>query len=342
MENHIRTLSALQQKQGHTVTLLFSEGDKISDSDIRILKKWPYHKIKPQAVSLFAFYIRALVHFAFKPQRFDAIHVHGDWSSLVFIKTLKRLTRAKTVVFSFHGQINYSPAHYKLLPYLLKKVNLIFTTGFESGNLLHKLTGRKINIQPSGIQPHFFEKQQTKDFDRPRFEIITAANLHPVKNIEFILNIAEKLKDMSFKIAGAGPLKQALQSIIDKKQLNNVSLLGFKDTFDIKKLYDNSDCFLLTSFAEGTPTAVLEAMACGLPIIASNAGGLDNIVKDGENGSVLKGFDVDAYLEKIKMLQISKELRMSIFTKNIITAESYRWEVVAKNITDSTIKCLNG
>jgi glycosyltransferase involved in cell wall biosynthesis len=300
------------------------------------LDKWPYDFIKPKSISLITFHLATLFHFIFKPEKFDIIHIHGDWSSLLFVSLLKKITGSKKIVFSFHGNITNNFAHQKLLPRLLKQVDKIFITGYNAGHALAALTRRKVIIQPSGINKLFFEDHD-KDFNYKRFQVITVANLHPVKNIPFILSMADQMRDVDFLIVGDGGQRDFLQNSIKKDNLENVFLLGFKEPEKVKELYNNSDCFLLTSFEEGTPTSALEAMACGLPVVSSTAGGLNNIIKEYDNGFIIESFEIDKFINKLQLLKSDIELRKKIFFNNKLLSKNYGWEIVAKKITDNTI-----
>jgi len=109
----------------------------------------------------------------------------------------------------------------------------------------------------------------------------------------------------------------------------------------VREYYQKSDVYLLTSFAEGTPTSALEAMACGLPIVSSNAGGVGSIVKENTNGFVIDDFDKNRYIQSIKLLNNDITLRKTIFANNILLAQNYRWDKVASNITQIMEQKLN-
>jgi glycosyltransferase involved in cell wall biosynthesis len=84
------------------------------------------------------------------------------------------------------------------------------------------------------------------------------------------------------RIAGDGPDRPALEAEIDRLGLTNVELLGTRQ--DVPELLARSDVFVLASHSEGLPMSVLEAMAAGLPVVASAVGGVPELVVDGETG----------------------------------------------------------
>lgn len=338
MENHIAQLTKFQIENGHVVSVFYNDGDPISmnDKKISIIK---FYKIRPQLVGITLFYLIILLKLILARRKFDVIHIHGDWSSLLFLKSIKKLTSSKVIVFSIHGQLTKSFAHQKILPKLVKNVDLVFSTGYNTAKELEKLSDKEVNVQPSGIHEIFLDKLEKK-FNKNKFSIITVANLLPKKNIEFIFGIARILKEYNFVVVGGGKEKDKLKKIVKDHNLENVELVGFKPPKEVNTLYQNSNCFLLTSFAEGTPTVILEAMACGLPIVTSNAGGISNIIKDYENGFVIEDFNLASYIEKLKLLRNNKGLIKSICRNNALLAQNYNWKSVAENITNKTKKKL--
>jgi glycosyltransferase involved in cell wall biosynthesis len=226
------------------------------------------------------------------------------------------------------------------LPKLVQDVDLIFSTGYDTANELEKLSGKKVIVQPSGINEIFFQEFE-KSFESKSFTVITVANLFPKKNIEFVLKIAQELKECRFVVVGEGTHREVLENIIQENKITNVELVGFKTPEQVREYYQKSDCYLLTSFAEGTPTSALEAMACGLPILSSNAGGLGNIVKEKENGFIIDNFDKNKYIEKINFLKNNRNLIERIFKNNRCLSQNYKWINVAENITRNIEKVLN-
>lgn len=338
MEKHIFQLTKNQIKNNHDVKIFFNDGESISNNDEKICEL-KLHRFRPQFTGMFIFYFLITLKLLFKKQQFDIIHIHGDWSSLLFVKILKKLTNAKIVVLSLHDQLTQKYTHQKLLPKLVQDVDLIFSTGYDTANELEKLSNKKVIVQPSGINEIFFENF-VKQYENERFTIVTVANLFPKKNIELVLEIAQELPTCKFVIVGNGTHRIILESIINSKGISNVELVGFKSAGEVREYYQQSDCYLLTSFAEGTPTSALEAMACGLPIISSNAGGLGNIVKENENGFILDDFDKKRYVEKINLIKDDVNLRVKMFETNVLLAKNYTWDNVARHITQIMEKTL--
>lgn len=332
MEKHISNLTKFQSKQNE-VSIFFNFGNKVSENDVKLLSFIKLFKIQPLVLGIVLFYIAVIFKLLFKRKEFDIIHMHGDWSSLMFMALIKRIAKAKVTVFTTHGQLTNSFTHRKLLPKLVKNLDLVFSTGYETGKKLSFLSNRDVIIQPSGILNIFF-KEREKFTRNEVFKVISVSNLFPIKNIDLIIAVAKKLPDFIFTIVGDGPERKRLEDLINDSKLTNVILVGLKNSKEIKRYYDSSDCCILTSFAEGTPTSILEAMACGLPIVASNAGGLKNIVIENKNGFVIDNFDVNKFVEKLIFLKENDKLSKAISENNIALSKKYSWDNVAKTITN--------
>ena len=231
MEKHIFQLTKYQL-QNNFVKVFYNDGDAISKNDEKICKLKVY-KMKPQFLGMTLFYIKIVFKLIFKKEQFDIVHIHGDWSSLLFVKLLKKLTNTKFMVLSLHDQLTPKYTHQKLLPKLVQDVDLIFSTGYDTAKELEKLSGKKVIVQPSGINEIFFEKFDKK-FDNNIFTIVTVANLFPKKNIELILDIAKELKKFRFIIVGDGTHREVLETKIEQENISNIELVGFKKPEEVR------------------------------------------------------------------------------------------------------------
>ncbi|HHW46981.1 MAG TPA: glycosyltransferase family 4 protein, partial [Clostridiales bacterium] len=154
--------------------------------------------------------------------------------------------------------------------------------------------------------------------------IITVGELNANKNHIQVLKALSKLTKTNFHylIVGNGESEQKLKKAVNELMLQDkVSFLGFRR--DVPELLTASDVFILTSRREGLPKAVLEAMAIGLPIIATDVRGNRDLVKSGENGYLVPVDDVETTSQVIKKLISSPELRNSMQEKNKEKARAY-------------------
>lgn len=332
MENHIKTLTEHQRILGFDVDIAFNDGEKTNKNDIIIFKKIRLSNILISPLNFMVFYIALVIKLVLKRKKYDIIHIHGDWSSFIFTPLLRKVVKSEKVIFSMHETLRESFSHKLILPFVLKFSNLNITTGFECYNLIKDYN--LCYFQPSGVDKIFFEQQSVIKFEN-RLKIITVAQFRPIKNLSMVVQIAQKLPQFYFTLVGDGIEFEKLKNEALIRKATNIIFTGKLTKAEIANLFSDHHLFLLTSLAEGTPTAVMEAMACGLPIVSSNAGGTESIIKDYENGFVIKDDfkDINSYVSNITKILQNEILWNKMKNNNTLKAKSFRWENVARNIT---------
>lgn len=327
MEKHISQLSQEQRKLGHGVSIFFNHGEKVSDADVRV-SNIPLWRIKPQSIAILLFHIFVIFKLILRREQFDIVHIHGDWSGLILASLIKSFAQAKKVFLSVHDEIIDRKLTNFFFKILLNRVDIVFATGAKACGQLQELTDKKVVLQPSGINNIYIT--ECEKLTKSGKQILTVANLVESKNLDLVLDVAKKLPNINFLIAGDGPERDRLINRIHNEKIDNIKILGYKKDFELWQLYCASDIFLLTSTREGTPTVILEAMACGLPIVSTDAGGIDNIV--GENNCVTSSRNKDQLIACINKIIADSKLRAKITRENKIFGRGCSWPIVVKNI----------
>ncbi len=138
-----------------------------------------------------------------------------------------------------------------------------------------------------------------------RIVVGIVAKLSPVKGHQYFLEaaaeIAEARPDVAFLVVGDGIRKRELEEMAAELGIaDRVTFAGARD--DVPSLLKLMDVFVLSSLSEGSPNAVLEAMAAGLPVVATDVGGLPEIVIDGESGILVPPGDSGALAAAVREL----------------------------------------
>ena len=142
--------------------------------------------------------------------------------------------------------------------------------------------------------------------------VMHVGNFSPEKNHLFLLEIFEELQstnpDIKLVCVGDGVTFENIQNKIKEKQLeNSVFLLGFRK--DIPELLSSADCIVLSSLVEGVPGVILEAAVQEKPAVASNVGGVKEVLLDGETGYIIDDFEKSIFIEKLVAICENDELR---------------------------------
>jgi len=144
---------------------------------------------------------------------------------------------------------------------------------------------------------------------------LSVSRLYKVKNIDFIIDLVNYIHLKGFKIKhchyGDGPELEHLKNKINDLGLINIFQIK-EATTDIEKSYINSDFLFHSSKFEGMPNVVLEAMFFGVPIISSDCGGLNRIVKNEINGYIISNFNLESYFQVFNKLTMEKDLYSKI------------------------------
>lgn len=177
------------------------------------------------------------------------------------------------------------------------------------------IPAKRLRLLPNVIDAKQFESP-TRNARGP-IRIIGVGRLVEQKKFQHFLNVIARLQtvsttDVRVTIVGDGPLrpqleKQAVDLCLKRENLQFTGALS-----DMSTVYRDADILLLTSAWEGTPNVVLEAMASGLPVVATRVGGVSEIVSHGETGFLLDVGDEKAMVETLLQLIDDVQLRATI------------------------------
>ncbi len=150
------------------------------------------------------------------------------------------------------------------------------------------------------------------------------------KGIKTLIDAAIKANMSTLKIVGDGPLLEEMVSYVKSKNVNNIEFLGYKERDDVMNLIQKSRFAVSPSECyENFPYSVLEAFACGKPVIGTRVGGIPEIIKNWENGLLFEYGDSDELSLKIRFLinhpQKAREMgeKARLFTQNELVDETH-------------------
>jgi glycosyltransferase involved in cell wall biosynthesis len=134
--------------------------------------------------------------------------------------------------------------------------------------------------------------------------------LEPWKGVKTLLQVWAEIKGMELKIAGDGSLRNELEKQVVNSRVRNVSFLGQLNKEELFNVLTKASFVIVPSeWYENYPYSVMESMICGKPVLASNIGGLPEMVKDGETGFLFESGDAQSLKDKIDILINDLHLR---------------------------------
>ena len=152
--------------------------------------------------------------------------------------------------------------------------------------------------------------------------------------IDAAVLVLRQVPDARFVIAGEGELRPSLERMIREHRLEkHVLLAGFRP--DVLSLHKAFDVFVMSSVTEGLGTSLLDAMACGKPVVATTAGGIPEVVMDGETGLLVAPRDHQAMADAIVRLLKDPDLRQRLGHAGLVRA---RRKFSAERMVRQTLK----
>jgi len=189
-------------------------------------------------------------------------------------------------------------------------------------------------IIPTGVDTNFFKPA----WDRPansRLRVLFVGSLRAFKQPQLLLDAAAHFSQVDFRIAGEGQLREPLAQRIEGERLRNAQLLGFLDASQLLHEYQSADIFLFPSAWEGSPKVILEASACGLPVIVRK-NYMPETVIHGITG-YQAGSD-DEIFSFLTALIGNRALRFEIGHAARKHSEFYDWQIITRQWSEEFIR----
>jgi len=197
-----------------------------------------------------------------------------------------------------------------------------------------------ITVIPNAIELSTFTPPRQRAHDGP-VRLLFVGRFNAFKNVETLLKAAAHLKKMEvdnfeLQLIGDGEQRSNLERLTVEKELTRqVHFLGWVDRNAILNFYRQADLFVTATTWEGMPNTVLEAMACGLPVVASRASGLEELVKEGVNGYLVDINDPVALADRLVDLIDNpyERLRMGKESRKVAEQE-FAWEYITEQYVE--------
>jgi glycosyltransferase involved in cell wall biosynthesis len=252
----------------------------------------------------------------------DIVHAHSSKAG-VLARVAAALCRVRAVVFTAHGWAFKAESGLKSRVYLkadravarvTSTIVCVSETERREGLAARTCDERRTVVIRNGVDTALFAPRVHRETSRPR--IVSVGRLKAPKDFPTLLEALALLENLRFEaiIAGVGPERSALEAAIGRLGLiGAVDLVGERD--DIPELLAEADCFVLSSTSEGLPISVLEAMAAGVPVVASDVGGVHELVTDGSTGYLVPPRDPAALAQALRQVLGSVDLRARLGKK---------------------------
>lgn len=278
-------------------------------------------------------------------EKYQIVHCHTPMGSAAARIAAARSRRQGTkVLYTAHGFHFYKGApllnwivYYPVERILSRFTDVLITINREDYDRARHFHARRVEYVP-GVGLDLGKFHEVSDADEVKKSLglretdvfaVTVGELIKRKNHITLIRAVARLGDPHFHlfICGDGVERETLAAEIKNLGLEEqVHLLGFRK--DVYRLCGSADLFLFVSLQEGLPVAVMEAMACGLPIICSDIRGNKDLIVQGKGGYLIKPTDIDAVAQRIRQCLGRPEQMKQMKQYNKEKIKKYRMDVV--------------
>ncbi|NLH44652.1 MAG: glycosyltransferase family 4 protein [Acholeplasmataceae bacterium] len=277
-----------------------------------------------------------------KDNQYDIVHCHTPVAGVI-TRIAARNCRNTTVVYTAHGFHFFkgAPLINWLIYYPIERFCAIYTDklitinkeDYENASKFKMRNNGKVYYVPGvGVdlskynKNNFIRDAKRKELgiDNSKIMILSVGELSKRKNHEIAIRALAKMKNQDFiyLVCGRGVLLEPLKILSKKLGIDDkVKFLGFRT--DVPEICRAADIFLFTSYQEGLPVALMEAMAAGLPCVASKIRGNIDLIDQGVGGLFANPNDADGFAKCIEFLANNVELCKNMGIKNIEKIKKY-------------------
>lgn len=284
-------------------------------------------------------------------EHYDIIHCHTPMGSVITrLAAGSARNKGTKVLYTAHGFHFYDGAplvnwllYYPVERLLSRRTDLLLTMNGEDHRRAQTFRAKRTEmINGVGIDLSRFTEADPDQRAQIRTELglqegdtfaFTVGNVIPRKNQAVLIRAVKELRDPSFHlfIAGDGPLEETLRELSRELGVEKqVHLLGFRR--DVYRLSSAADLFLFSSRQEGLSVSVMEAMACGLPIVASSIRGNTDLIDPGLGGFLVEPDDAAGFADGIRRILADPDSRERMKAHNLEKIRNYSSEAVLQQM----------
>lgn len=367
VEQVMYELAQRQIKDGHEVHVFCCDSDKNQRIKIKneIIEGVHVHRLPYIARLSLSTFIWPSLLWRFDEEKINFDIVHSHVSGHLYILIIGILSKLKNFkhVHTTHCPWTDSSFRPKVLrPFLILNdlfmnkltfnfIDKIFPITPWELETLKKYVKKenKIKVIPNGTDKILYKKLEINNFKKnnnikEKYMVLFFGRLNPTKAPENLakagINITKKRKDIAFVWVGPDEGKaEEVKSLI--KNYDNMYYLGpIRGKEIIAEMYQSADIYVLPSYREGLPLTLFEAMASGLPIIASPVNGIPYEMNEPENGFFVRYGDLKNMERRILELINNKELSNKISKINYEKSKNYDWDIIYRKYMEEYRKLL--
>ncbi len=344
---HINSLAHQFRSWGHTVRIIApcSAPQRIEDDDfIPMGRPVPVPSGGSIARISFSVWLRSRIRSLMQKEAFDVIHLHEPMAGFVTLNTIGVADSLDAIkIGTFHtnkGTRLYRIGGKRLAMPYFRRLNGRIAVSQPAYQFISRHLPGKYEIIPNGIQVDDFA--QATPFPHLRdgmINLLFVGRLEKRKGLKHLLGAYSMLKwdwpNLRLLVVGPGKPDDDSFRIMSERNLQDIEFIGRVSEADKARYYQSADIFCSPATgSESFGIVLLEAMAAGKPVVASNIEGYSSVVNDGKEGILVAPKQDGALADAIAMLLKNPPVGTRLAANGRRRAEEFRWDRVAKRVMD--------
>jgi len=301
------------------VAYLRSHAVTFATSPVRYLRglatAWRFGRFHPRQTMLATAYFIEAVCAGYRLQKAGVTYVHSVYSTTVAL-ILSRVFDVR-LSMTVHGPAEFTDPEGFGIREKVRAADVVCAISYFGRSQIMLWSSasdwHKLEVTPLGVETAGWKAATFRERPSP-FELISVGRLVEIKGYPLLLEAMARLhdegRDVRLTLVGDGPDRSTLEE--QARQMGIAELVvfaGWKNQDELRELYANSDLCVLSSFAEGIPVVLMEAMAAGVPCVAARINGIPELIRDGTDGLLFTPSNVPELTAAIGKLMDSPELR---------------------------------
>jgi glycosyltransferase involved in cell wall biosynthesis len=319
-------------QHGHEVHVITSLDEGLPE--VSYEKGFHIHRlprVRIRFAGVFAFWIDIVrILQKIKP---DIVHAQSFGSGMPALLS-NRLLKIPYVIYG-RGSDVYLPSWFTKLTArtVLKNAGAVIALTEHMKDAMQAIYSRNVITVPNGINLNE-NTERGAEGGGPGKRVLFVGRLNLVKGVQYLLSamktVHQELPEAKLILVGDGEEREHLETLTDGLGIREcVEFAGRVPHEKVEDYMSQAEVFVLPSLSEGFPVTILEAMACGLPVVATRVGGVPDIIEDGTNGYLVDTMNQEQIAEALLKLLQDEKLRKDISGNNREEVRKYRWDAVA-------------
>jgi phosphatidyl-myo-inositol alpha-mannosyltransferase len=352
VNNHIKYLASNFVKWGHDVKILAPQSQPNKDSNLPIIPvghPFPLSGLGTVSRIPVSPWLPLKVKNTIRKEKFDVLHIHEPLLPILPLSALLSSSCINIGTFhAYHGSPKFYQFTKRYLTRCLPRLNGRIAVSEPALQFVSSQLPGEYRLIPNGVDTSRFSPGNLRrpEFSDDKLNILYVGRLEKRKGVEYLIKayalIKNRLPMTRLIIVGSGTRwSRKLHTLIKNIAVQDVIFKGYVDDIELPSYYCSADVFCSPAiFGESFGIVLLEAMACRIPVVASNIDGYSEVISNGEEGLLTEPGNEDDLARSLLTVLENPSLRMRMGSEGAVKARSFDWQKVAARVMSYYEECI--